>query len=255
MTDLNRPAGPDAMLETSASTAALDEALAKCQGEIENAIKDKINPAFRSKYADIASVWDACRPALAKYGLALSQWPLSSSDNRLHIVTRLAHKGEYMQARFSIPVSKNDAHGYGSAITYTKRFTLSACLGIAADDSDDDGNGASGKGPGSVPKVDPADQALVRNGDNRSTYQQKHAGKPPGRLAAELWASQAIGLFKMPDYNLLHYREWKETPCTPGGRKNNGDKLDELREKHPDLAQAIDDVVADLKPAVLQGAA
>lgn len=107
--------------------------------------------------------------------------------------------------------------------------------------------------PPAMALVDPADRNLVK-GDGRSTYQTKTAEKAPGRLAAELWASQAVTLFRMPDFNLLHYREWKETAATPGGRKSNGEKLDELRDKHPDLAEAIDDVVADLKPAVLQGA-
>lgn len=238
-------------LETTPDTAALDEALAHAQGEIANAVKDKVNPAFRSKYADLAAVFDACRPALAKHAICVTQWPLSSSDNRLHIITRIAHKGQWMQARFAIPVDKANAHGVGSACTYARRFALSAALGIAPDD-DDDGVAAV-KGPGAVPKVDPADQALVKGG-GRSTYQLKTAEKGPGRLAAELWASQAVTLFRMPDFNLLNYREWKETPCTPGGRKSNGEKLDELREKHPDLAEAIDDVVADLKPAVLGAA-
>lgn len=103
-------------------------------------------------------------------------------------------------------------------------------------------------------RVDPLDQALVQ-GDGRTTYQLATAEKSPGRQAAELWVSQAVKLFKMPGYNLLHFREWKETPCTPQGRKNNGEKLGELREKHPDLAQAIDDATSDLQPAILLGAA
>lgn len=134
------------MIETSETTAALDEALAKAQGEIEAAAKDKVNPAFRSKYADLTSVWDAIRPALSKHGIAVTQWPVHSTDNRVHIVTRLAHKGEWIRAAFSVPVGKPDAHGYGSAVTYAKRYTLAAAVGVVADD-DDDGNAASGKPP------------------------------------------------------------------------------------------------------------
>lgn len=132
------------MIETSETTAKLDAALAKAQGEIEAASKDKINPAFRSKYADLSSVWAAIRPALSKHGIALTQWPVHSEDGRLHIVTRLAHDGEWIRAHFSIPVQKQDAHGYGSATTYAKRFSLAACVGVVADD-DDDGNAASSK--------------------------------------------------------------------------------------------------------------
>jgi hypothetical protein len=134
------------MLKTSPETSNLDAALAKAQGEIPNAIKDKINPAFRSKYADLTAIWDACREALSKNGLSVTQWPVHSEDSRLHIITRIACAGEWMMAEFSIPVQKPDAHGYGSAITYTKRFALSAALGIATDE-DDDGNEASQRDP------------------------------------------------------------------------------------------------------------
>lgn len=130
------------MIETSADTAKLDEALAKAQGEIEAASKDRNNPAFKSKYADITSVWEAARPALAKHGISVTQWPIHADDNRLHIVTRVAFKGEWIRAHFSIPVTKQDAQGYGSATTYAKRYALAAALGVVADD-DDDGNAAS----------------------------------------------------------------------------------------------------------------
>lgn len=130
------------MIETSVETAKLDEALAKAQGEIEAASKDRSNPAFKSRYADITSVWEAARPALAKHGISVTQWPIHADDNRLHIVTRVAFKGEWIRAHFSIPVTKQDAQGYGSATTYAKRYALAAALGVVADD-DDDGNAAS----------------------------------------------------------------------------------------------------------------
>lgn len=143
------------MIETSENTAKLDAALAKAQGEIEAAAKDKINPAFRSKYADLASVWAAIRPALSKHGIAVTQWPIHSEDGRLHIVTRLAHDGEWIRAHFSIPVPKQDPHGYGSATTYAKRFSLAAAVGVVADE-DDDGNGAAGKTTHEKPAAMPA---------------------------------------------------------------------------------------------------
>jgi hypothetical protein len=132
------------MFKTSESTTKLDSALAKAQGQIQIASKDKVNPAFRSKYADITSVWEACREALAKHEISVTQWPIHSETTKLHLVTRIAHAGEWMQGEFSIPVDKSNAHGYGSAVTYAKRFALSAALGIVADDEiDDDGNQAS----------------------------------------------------------------------------------------------------------------
>lgn len=130
------------MIETSETTAKLDAALAAAQGEIEAASKDKINPAFKSRYADLTAVWGAVRPALTKHGISVTQWPVHGDDGRLHIITRIAHGGEWIKAHFSIPVTKQDPQGYGSATTYAKRFTLAAALGVVADE-DDDGNAAS----------------------------------------------------------------------------------------------------------------
>lgn len=147
------------MIETSTETAKLDAALAKAQGEIEAASKDKTNPAFRSRYADLTAVWAACRPALAKHGISLTQWPIHAEDGRLHIVTRVAHAGEWIKSHFSIPVTKQDPQGYGSATTYAKRFTLAAALGIVADE-DDDGNAASARpAPRQEPKPEPTQPA------------------------------------------------------------------------------------------------
>lgn len=132
------------MFETSTNTEKLDAALAKIQGEIKPAIKDSQNPHFRSSYADIAAVWDAIRPALAKYGVNVTQWPIESEDkSQLKIVTRIAISGEWMKATWCLPVSKPDAHGFGSAVTYARRFTLMAALGVAPED--DDANHASSR--------------------------------------------------------------------------------------------------------------
>jgi len=143
-----------AMFTTSDSTAKIDAALAKAQGEIEHAVKDKTNPHFRSKYADLTSVWGACRDALSKNGISVTQWPIHSTDGRLHIMTRLAHAGEWMCAHFSLPVQKQDAHGYASGTTYAKRIALSAAVGVVADE-DDDGNAASAPRSETIRQVEP----------------------------------------------------------------------------------------------------
>lgn len=130
------------MIETSETTAKLDAALAKAQGEFAAAIKDSPNPAFKSKYADLASVMEAIRPALTKHGISLTQWPIHSTDNRVHMVTRIAHDGEWIRGTFSMPCDKQNAHGYGSIVTYLRRYCASSCLGVITD-LDDDGNAAS----------------------------------------------------------------------------------------------------------------
>lgn len=130
-------------MRTSDTIDALASALALAQGEIRPAIKDALNPAFHSKYADLSAVFEAIRPALAKHGLAVVQMPEHSDDALLHLTTRICHKsGQWIEGTMSIPVGKVNAHGYGSAITYARRYALAAALGVVADE-DDDGNAAS----------------------------------------------------------------------------------------------------------------
>lgn len=132
---------PESLFLTSDSTDKLDEALAKAQGEMEGALKDSENPYFKSRYADLASVWAACRAPLSKYKISVTQWPIHSEDSHLHIITRLAHLGQWMQSEFSLPVAKVDPQGYVAAATYARRCALSAAVGVAPED--DDGNAAA----------------------------------------------------------------------------------------------------------------
>ena len=130
------------MIEQSESIAALAAAMAVAQGSVEGATKGKVNPAFKSKYADLASVWSACREALYDNGLSVQQFPGEMVDGRLTLTTQLTHKsGEWMRSTLSIPLSKADAQGYGSAITYARRYALAAVVGVCPED--DDGNAAA----------------------------------------------------------------------------------------------------------------
>lgn len=133
-------------MQTSEQIDLVSDALAKAQGEISPALKDKDNPAFKgTKYADLASIWDACRAPLAKNGLAVVQ-DVQMSETGVAVVTRIAHKsGQWIECGpIVVPMMKKDAHGVGSATTYGKRYGLSAAIGVVAD-LDDDGNAASGK--------------------------------------------------------------------------------------------------------------
>jgi hypothetical protein len=125
------------MLETSPSVAALAEAMALAQAAVEGATKGKVNPAFKSKYADLKSVWDACREALTQNGLSVIQSPGELENSKVTITTMLLHKsGEWVRGSLSIPIGKVDAQGYGSAITYARRFALAAFVGVAPEDDD-----------------------------------------------------------------------------------------------------------------------
>jgi hypothetical protein len=128
---------------TSESIGKLAEALAKAQGAIEGAKKDSANPFFKSKYADLASVWDACRKALSENSLSVVQTTDESPDAVI-VDTRLCHSsGEWIQGRLVMKPVKADPQGIGSCLTYARRYALSAMVGIAPED--DDGNAATGK--------------------------------------------------------------------------------------------------------------
>ena len=128
-------------MKTSESIAAISAALSKAQGQMSPAIKDSTNPHFRSTYADLASVWDACRGPLSANGLSVVQIPEEWDNGRTSIHTMLLHSsGEYICGTLVIPVGKNDAQGVGSAISYGRRYALASMVGITQ--ADDDGNSA-----------------------------------------------------------------------------------------------------------------
>ncbi len=133
-------------MRTSETFAELAAALVAVQAEIEPAPKDSTNPHFKSTYADLASVWKACRSALAKYGLAVVQSP-TFDGNRVVLITRLIHKsGQWIENELSIKPQQDTAQGIGSCITYARRYSLAAMVGVVADE-DDDGHEASRNGP------------------------------------------------------------------------------------------------------------
>jgi hypothetical protein len=129
----------------SATIGELTKALSKAQGVMHGAKKENVNPAFRSKYADLASVWEACRKPLSDNGLAVVQTMRPVPDGA-HVVTTLLHtSGEWVRSELFIPSTKKDAHGVGSACTYARRFALAAMVGIAPED--DDANEAAQPSP------------------------------------------------------------------------------------------------------------
>jgi hypothetical protein len=133
--------------ETSVETDKIDAAIAKAQGQIKPAAKNAENPAFKrgsaaTRYADLMAVREVGREALSGNGISVTQWPVHSDDGKVHLITRLGHAGQWMKAHASIPVTKADPQGHGSATTYIKRFALAAALGIVTSDEDDDGERA-----------------------------------------------------------------------------------------------------------------
>jgi hypothetical protein len=121
----------------------LGAALAKAQAQVKGAKKDAANPFFKSTYADLASVWDACREALTSNGLSVVQFP-GYENGVATLDTMLLHSsGQWLCATAGAPVGKQDAQGVGSVLTYLRRYALAAVASVSPED--DDGNAASKK--------------------------------------------------------------------------------------------------------------
>ena len=153
------PEVPSAVPETTAwshSGAAntkknLAAALAKAQAECQNVVMNKTNPHFRSRYADLAAVRDAIIPVFAKHGLSIVQCPSVEDFSGFTLETRLIHaSGEEIVWRFPLPGDVTKMQAIGSAISYARRYTLSAIAGVASEE-DDDGNAATNTHGGGQP--------------------------------------------------------------------------------------------------------
>ncbi len=199
-------------------------ALAAAQMEMGKALKDSTNPAFKSKYADLASVMDACLPALNKHGIAVFQ-PTVDDDSGRYVKTILAHaSGEIVECRVPLIVSKNDMQGYGSAVTYARRYGLMGMAGIAPED--DDGNAAAKAPP---PKAPHASTEALRDAWRDSVMD----GLPDD--ATPKMKAQAFALAICMDFAV------KTLPTLEGRWNRHKAIIDSLKDKYPDLHEQVID--------------
>lgn len=118
-------------------------ALAKAQLQIKGAVKDSQNPHFKSQYADLSSVWDACHEHLNANGICVVQ-QTELLDGQWRLVTRLIHtSGQWFRNEWPVRPQQDTPQGLGSAVTYARRYSLAAIAGVAPRGDDDDGNAAS----------------------------------------------------------------------------------------------------------------
>jgi len=142
-------------------------ALAKAQGQITGALKDSSNPYFKSKYADLAACWDACRKALTENGLAVIQTTVER-DGQLYVATTLAHSsGQWVRGWMPVKTKDDGPQAMGSGVTYARRYALAAIVGLAQ--VDDDAEAAQGRTNG-VSKIDPRD-----DGERLTAKQEQYA--------------------------------------------------------------------------------
>lgn len=153
-------------MDRSEQIDALAVALVKAQAGIKGAVKDSLNPHFRSKYADLESVMDACKGPLNENGISVLQIP-EPVESGVGIRTVLLHEsGQYISGVMVLPMVKQDPQGAGSAITYARRYGLMAMVGVCPED--DDGEGAMQR---EQPQQRPA--PVTQNNDSASEAQLK----------------------------------------------------------------------------------
>jgi len=147
-------------MQKSESIKELTGALNAFQASMPEIKKNATNPFYKNKYADLAAIWEAIREPLTAQGLSVSQVTESDGD-RNYIETILMHlTGQWISGSYHLtPAKINDPQAMGSAMTYARRYTLSAMLGIVADD-DDDGQGAT-KGEPKKAASKPMPKAVV----------------------------------------------------------------------------------------------
>ena len=130
-------------MEHSDSIAEIATALSKAQGTMTGAPKDSANPFYKSRYADLESVWSACRKALSDNGLAVVQ-TVGWKEQRAVVTTMLTHSsGEWIRDTLSLQPKDDSPQGIGSCITYGRRYALAAIVGVYQ--TDDDAEAAHGR--------------------------------------------------------------------------------------------------------------
>lgn len=171
----------------SENIAELAKALLNVQRTVQPVIKDAENPFTKSWYASLNSVMDACRDALIENGIWLCQYPVPvEQPNSIGLVTKLTHaeSGQWQSSLAVVPLPKADPQGMGSAITYARRYALTAMLGMVTED--DDGEGAkSGKKSSVRPKfpvIPPELQKARQRGPSTATGHSAPSNRPPASL-------------------------------------------------------------------------
>lgn len=200
-------------------------ALVKAQKEFGPALKTHTNPAFRSRYADLSACVEAVIDALNNNDIFLMQ-PTHECTDGVIVETIFIHSsGEQISSgKLHVPATKHDAQGYGSALTYARRYSLMAACGIAPED--DDGNNASKPKPAPAkPAPAPAAKAPVKVEGKDTEWQLKVVAKPEGDHGE--WSQLVI------DATMLQLEQCKSEANVMDIFKTNRNIYDEVKSGSP----------------------
>ena len=177
------------MTMESEQTAELAAALAKAQSVMGPAIINRVNPHFKNRYADLAAVFEAVRKPLAESGISFTQ-TTELRDGAFILRTTLRHNsGQWIASEYPLPLNGKPQE-IGSALTYAKRYSLSAMVGIAADE-DDDGE-ATRKANGNGRHIEPAGEVL-----SEEQWQALLAAIKERGMSVDAWLKGARAYFQI----------------------------------------------------------
>ncbi len=171
----------------------LAKAMISVQQELTPALKDATNTYTNSNYATLKSVMDVCRETLLKNGIWLTQYPVPVEFGHLGLVTKIIHAatGQWQSSLIVMPLQKNDPQGYGSAMTYARRYGVSSILVIITEDDD-------------------AESAMQREQtENQSLKPLKSGGVASVKGSKQMSPDSGSGAGDLPNLDGVNYRKQK----------------------------------------------
>jgi hypothetical protein len=161
---------------SSPEITELASAMIRVQHSLSPALRDAHNTFTNSRYATLGSVMHACREALLAQGIWLTQYPVPVQGHQLGLVTKIVHaeSGQWQASLLTMPLPKEDPQGYGSAMTYARRYGLSALVGIVTED-DDDGEMATAGREAGVFRIQAPTHGVPAPADGRNGASQGRA--------------------------------------------------------------------------------
>lgn len=257
----------------SDSINEIASALSRAQGQIKTALHNAENPHFKSSYANLASVWDACRKALSDNNLAVTQQTsMVETGVNVHtffLTTVLMHSsGQWISGGYPIEPVQKTPQGYGSATTYARRYALMALVGVAPDE-EDDGHAATSNQrarddrPAPAQQRNPAKPADAKAGNKGAEqsaapkkWQMSEAqGKRLFAIANEAqWAPEQVkaymkAVFKIESSGQLTYDQYQKLCLFLGGNPNYEAEMKAAapheappeKQKHPPVEDVTDE--------------
>ena len=233
----------------SEQTNDLVSALVKASAEIKTAKKDAENPFFKSRYSDLPSIVEACKSALLKNNLVVTQ-STTLVNGVTALVTTLHHtSGQWIRGYYPVTAVKADPQAMGSAITYARRYALSAIVGVVSED-DDDGESAMGRSVYPAPKRNYLECIEPVSRINTQGNSEEPIKAPASADGSIDWKSVKIHFGKNKDMALgsltprslsWWIREW--TPQPFKGKTSPQDEI--LRSALDQAALEVDEQMAD----------